>query len=1338
MKVHFHSPSILWAMGKRSSHALLCVMVLLSGTTSAYESKWDRIKPLASGLLSGEAPSRLEKEKKIFEIMDAQEESYPIIYVDQNATGSNNGSSWKNAYTSLQKGIDKAALSEGWVWVAQGTYTDNYIENDTLVAAFKVKSGVMLFGGFQGCETQLNQRNPTKYVTVLHGSAGQNGPRAVDIEHLAAIDGFLIRDSGYKDYPDGTAAHAIAGGGIRTHGWLAIIRNNRITGCYAKGGAGVAVWVDEEYLGEKNYAPIIDNNVIYRNIGKCGAGVQLRNDETLFTHNIVAYNSHPERAKGIEVIINNEFGDPCYIINNIVWNNSTEYWGSTTGMNFNDLYNHVRSDADARCLYNCISEINADEHSAGLLMENPGFVDPENNDYSLEDDSPCINAGHPDGPKDIDGSRADIGLRLSLYLLTIDNGNVPGNHSLGGYYSPYEEVTITAESPIVMNDTTRYIFKQWKGEGEGSYTGSSITATVTMYEDITETIIWKNQYHLNVESNSTTADEKSGWYDENSSVVLSVPELLSESDSVRYRFLSWTIEGNAQSSSSSRNLTLQISGPTNVYANWQTEYRVTVTSDFSSTYGSGWYAKGSSATVKADSLIQQTSSHRHRFSHWTSSIGDLSDSCSTSITVEAPTIIKAIYQEQFMLTIESAYGTSTGQGWHDANKTISFGIDSLANVDATTRYRFLKWTSSTNQGYQGSLANATLTINEAITQTATWQKEFYVSIQITPENSGIVSPLTTPGGWASENAMLTLQATGNSALGYGFKSWSGDVNSTNSTLMFKVTSARSVIAQFAMGDITVTSVPPGLTIIADNIEYTTPQIFYWRQGETHQISAIETQDTLQNIRYSYSHWGHEQSLQNTITIPQGKATYTAYFDTSYYMAIESQFGEPEGEGWYSKGTTASVFIDTLAYSDTTGVRYHLSDWLVDNVSTNGKNANLSVLMNAPKTAQTKWQKEYQVDAKISPEYGGIIYLIPTGNWYVPGSTVTLSTAPVDTHFTFVNWEGSLTGSIDTQVLTMNSPKQVIARYTTSTIFPPEIRHFSDVTVLEDSVICYTRQEVLSHISDANDPVDSLSYRINEEAPFTLESSDLYPIRLRPDPDWNGKTQIILFVTDPYGLTVSDTIDVTVFPVSDAPKPFSLVSPENGAVQDDSQTHLRFVWSQSLNVDVSDTITYMFNISPDSTFLNSHTITITALKDTFVIVSASQINGEVYWGVSAIDKQGMTTWCTEKFLLTIQSAVENQEPVVPKQFTLAQNYPNPFNGYTQIEYDLPSSGNVRIEIFDIQGQHVCELLDQRQNAGHYAMTWTATDHRGNSLASGLYFVQIEFDRQRLIRKMSYVR
>jgi hypothetical protein len=88
-----------------------------------------------------------------------------------------------------------------------------------------------------------------------------------------------------------------------------------------------------------------------------------------------------------------------------------------------------------------------------------------------------------------------------------------------------------------------------------------------------------------------------------------------------------------------------------------------------------------------------------------------------------------------------------------------------------------------------------------------------------------------------------------------------------------------------------------------------------------------------------------------------------------------------------------------------------------------------------------------------------------------------------------------------------------------------------------------------------------------------------------------------------------------------------------------------------------------------------------------------------------------------------TSVEEEEIGLPRKFALLQNYPNPFNPETNISFELPKEASVSLRIYNISGQLVRHLVDDRRQAGRYNVIWRGDDERGRSVPSGVYFYEI---------------
>jgi len=110
----------------------------------------------------------------------AVEVAMPACHVKHDAGGSNNGTSWANAYTRLQDALANADCGE--IRVARGVYTPTTDGN--VATSFAIRPGQRVYGGFAGTETTLGQRDPAANRTVLSGD--------LDHDDLTDADGIVV------------------------------------------------------------------------------------------------------------------------------------------------------------------------------------------------------------------------------------------------------------------------------------------------------------------------------------------------------------------------------------------------------------------------------------------------------------------------------------------------------------------------------------------------------------------------------------------------------------------------------------------------------------------------------------------------------------------------------------------------------------------------------------------------------------------------------------------------------------------------------------------------------------------------------------------------------------------------------------------------------------------------------------------------------------------------------------------------------------------------------------------------------------------------------------------
>lgn len=127
-----------------------------------------------------------------------------------------------------------------------------------------------------------------------------------------------------------------------------------------------------------------------------------------------------------------------------------------------------------------------------------------------------------------------------------------------------------------------------------------------------------------------------------------------------------------------------------------------------------------------------------------------------------------------------------------------------------------------------------------------------------------------------------------------------------------------------------------------------------------------------------------------------------------------------------------------------------------------------------------------------------------------------------------------------------------------------------------------------------------------------------------------------------------------------------------------------------------------------------------------------------FGLVKQTRSKQATLSDSRFTLTISPSqtVSNEfeeEDEQPIALALGQNYPNPFNPSTTINFAVPEQGNVQLEVFDLVGRKVAELLNEPKTAGRYSINFDAS-----RLASGLYIYRLQVGNKVLTKKMTLIK
>ncbi len=170
-----------------------------------------------------------------------------IIYVNKNATGLNNGTSWTNAYITIENAFNNSIVGDK-IWISQGVYKP---QGTYRSSHFTIPNGVEVYGSFIGNETLLSQRDLSNgAITTLNGDIGVVGTSNdncyyvvgfLNASNLTILDGFKIVN-GYNN------SGSSYGGAIYNFGSQPTIRNCELIANWGSAGGGLGIDTNDSFV----------------------------------------------------------------------------------------------------------------------------------------------------------------------------------------------------------------------------------------------------------------------------------------------------------------------------------------------------------------------------------------------------------------------------------------------------------------------------------------------------------------------------------------------------------------------------------------------------------------------------------------------------------------------------------------------------------------------------------------------------------------------------------------------------------------------------------------------------------------------------------------------------------------------------------------------------------------------------------------------------------------------------------------------------------------------------------------------------------------------------------
>lgn len=304
--------------------------------------------------------------------------------------------------------------------------------------------------------------------------------------------------------------------------------------------------------------------------------------------------------------------------------------------------------------------------------------------------------------------------------------------------------------------------------------------------------------------------------------------------------------------------------------------------------------------------------------------------------------------------------------------------------------------------------------------------------------------------------------------------------------------------------------------------------------------------------------------------------------------------------------------------------------------------------------------------------------------------------------------------------------------------PPLLTNFpAELTFWEDDSLSLGLDTL---VVDIDDPIQNLVW--NMEFPGNPGIADSIQMVIDitsnllifiPRPNFNIlNQQAVITVCDTSNACDQDTAILNILPVNDPPVISGL--PASVSFNSGATTTLN-TWQYVNDLETEDSLlTYSFTVSNDS-LLHSYN----APTGDLTLSVIPGFSGTVLLGFEVQDPENASA--SDTFTVNVSPVVgigNLTGDAIPHEFALQQNFPNPFNPNTAINFQLPAAERVKLTIYNILGQKVRTLVNERLKAGYYKVMWNGMNNRGRQMASGIYIYRIEAGNFVMVRKMTLIR
>lgn len=925
---------------------------------------------------------------------------------------------------------------------------------------------------------------------------------------------------------------------------------------------------------------------------------------------------------------------------------------------------------------------------------------------------------------------------LIEYFLDIKSshaGSERGNPFGGGWYEANTEVEFGVNDSISSGTTgTRYKFIEWDGTGNGSYSGTNLSHTITMTNPMEQEASWITQHNFSLESEYGTywimPFRSNGWYEEGMDVSfgLETDELIeSIGPGLRYAFAGWEIRYDGTTETiSNTSYTETINSPMEVEALWPLQYFLETVKvppeggDIEPAAPGAWY--------EADTYAQVDTVHVNDGYNWNgwSISGSIDDDCPRSILMDGPKRVEALFGETTVCVITTSppglqvsidgsdYTEPQSRRWlQGSSHTLS--VQDLVEDDYI-RYSFNSWNRSLFRTFSYTVKTSV----DTDTITAFFDTEYKLTVN--------TNHSTASGtGWYDDNKQASFrvmdETINNSSSRYQFNRWEG----------------------------------MGYNLLTEE----------WESG---------------NSSYSGDDISYYVTMNNPII-------ETAVWDTLYKLTVTQNIdtagivSKKSGQDWLKKNVK-----DTLTAVPAENGSYEFDHWSGDIGSNDPTNSTIYIVMDEAKSIQAHFTGVYHtITTDILPQNNcGSIIITPDEDEYLHASKITVEAVP-NAGNVFSHWDGAVQGTSRITNFTIVSDASIIVHFEGYDATPPQVTdcypprdasqvpantdiefkvidnlysvnlNTLDVTVSGNQII--NNGKIKSGENVTLNSVDG-GYRVKYSPAAAFDTSSVVTVNVRSsDTAQNPNSMNYTYQFTIGNSSIANETSKTFIPSSARVIEHNsgvTVSIPAGALPDTTDITIGVLHNPPVLPDTVNGVGLTYYFGPAGLEFDTP-ITISFPVDSTILSNAGVLNFEnlkvLYFStvsgswqeleVSSVTATEVTITIDHFSYFTLASWME---ALNPKEFADVYNYPNPFNpqtGSTEIRFELSKNAEISIKIYDVSGALVTTLVENKQCTklvpDNY--NWNGRNDQGDIVANNVYFCVIESSTgDRVVRKIAVLR